>query len=379
MARRKRLSPEPAAPSPEMSPEIAPRAGPGGEPGPDLPADLEVKSALPFPSRPTAPISGVAGEAAAAAAAAEMAEMLRRAREDGRLVVALPVGSIADDYLLRDRLTGAESGAESGEEMAALMASLRARGQQVPIEVVRTEAAPGRERYGLISGWRRLTALRRLHAETGEARFGRVLALLRRPGEAAEAYLAMVEENEIRAGLSYYERARIAVKAAEAGVFADERAALGALFAAASRPRRSKIGSFATLVRAFDDRLRHPRAIGERLGLRLARAIAADPALVERLRADLAAAPAADAAAEQALLAAALAPPETSPETPPETPPVSRSKPRPGGQGAPASRPAPGITLGTLADGRIVLSGPRVDPALRAALEAWLRDRAGPA
>ncbi|MBD3766047.1 MAG: ParB N-terminal domain-containing protein, partial [Rhodobacterales bacterium] len=86
----------------------------------------------------------------------------------------------------------AEDPAHDPEEMAALRASLAARGQQTPIEVV--ELAPGR--YGLISGARRLAALRALAEETGEARFARVQALLRPFSAASDAYLAMVEENE---------------------------------------------------------------------------------------------------------------------------------------------------------------------------------------
>ena len=78
------------------------------------------------------------------------------------------------------------------DEMAALVASLRARGQQVPIEVVAREAkGTGRNGYGLISGLRRVMALREIGA-------AEVLALVRRPETSSEAYLAMVEENEIR-------------------------------------------------------------------------------------------------------------------------------------------------------------------------------------
>ena len=89
----------------------------------------------------------------------------------------------------------------------------------------------------------------------------------------------MVEENEIRVGLSYYERARIAARAAELGVFPDTASALARLFASASRAKRSKIGSFLRLYTALDDRLRFPAAIPERLGLRLARALDADAGL----------------------------------------------------------------------------------------------------
>ena len=69
----------------------------------------------------------------------------------------------------------------------------------------------------------------------------------------------MVEENEIRLGLSQYERARVAARAAARGVFADEEAALRALFATASRPKRSRIRAFLALYHGLDARLALPR------------------------------------------------------------------------------------------------------------------------
>ena len=116
----------------------------------------------------------------------------------------------------------------------------------------RSRRSQGALPYGLISGWRRLEALKALHAETGEPRFATVQALVRRPETAADAYVAMVEENEIRVGLSQYERARVAARATERGVFPSEKAALLALFATASRPKRSRIRAFLELYHALD-------------------------------------------------------------------------------------------------------------------------------
>jgi ParB family transcriptional regulator, chromosome partitioning protein len=214
----------------------------------------------------TAPIARVAAEAASTAALEAMADSLRRAREEGRMVVDLPLESVAADHLLRDRL------AVDDDEAAALRASLAAHGQRTPVEVTPLD---GPLPYGLISGSRRLAALKVLYAETGEQRFATVKALIRHPESAADAYVAMVEENEIRAGLSQYERARVAARAAESGVFPSEKAALLALFATASRPKRSRIRAFLELYHALDGALRFPTHLPERLGL----------ALVERLRA----------------------------------------------------------------------------------------------
>lgn len=258
------------------------------------------------------PIAMIAGEATAVSALREVAGAMDAARAEGRLVQSLLLEAIEADHLIRDRVAG------DPEERSALKDSLRARGQQQPIDVVDL----GNGRYGLISGWRRLSALRELHAETGEARFEHVQALLRRPDGASGAYLAMVEENEIRANLSHYERARIAALAAEQGVFASPQVALRHLFANASRAKRSKIGSFMVLHRELGAVLAFPAAIPERLGLALAQAIdgVADeddvierdtppaPGFAARLRASLAAAQPRTAEEETRLLIAALRP-----------------------------------------------------------------------
>ncbi|MHC0055466.1 hypothetical protein [Actibacterium sp. D379-3] len=320
------------------------------------PPDLETKSlSARFGSDPApvraAPIAQVAGAAAASAALDEVTRELTAARAEGRLVQALPLAAVEEDHLVRDRL------AADPDEMAALEASLRARGQQVPIEVVELGAG----RFGLISGWRRLRALRRLHDETGESRFATVQALLRRPEGAADAYLAMVEENEIRAGLGHYERARIAAKAAELGVYADVGTALRALFASASRAKRSKIGSFVTLHRGLGDALRFPAAIPERLGLALVKALETDPGFEKRAKQALLHLNPTDAAAEQAELARLLAPKKT---------------PRPTlDMPEDAEVIAPGVWLqvsGGALRPRYTLSGPKVTGEFRARLTAWL-------
>jgi hypothetical protein len=64
-------------------------------------------------------------------------------------------------------------------------------------------------RYGLISGWRCLGALRDYLSETKESAFESDLALIRNPADEAEFYVAMVEKSESRAGLSHYEFARM--------------------------------------------------------------------------------------------------------------------------------------------------------------------------
>lgn len=276
------------------------------EPGHTPEAMLETKAMFPLGvARRAAPIADVARDSSAVAALEEMTQSWADARQDGRLVIALPHNDIRLDHLQRDRI------AVDPDDMIALKQSLLDRGQQTPIEVV---ALPNGAGYGLLSGWRRCQGLRALYAETGEARFAVVQALLRRPEDAADAYRTMVEENEIRANLSHYERARVVIKAVETGVFADEEMALTGLFGSVPRARRSKIRSFLGVVRGLDGALAFPEKISERAGLDLAQRLRDDPEMGARLRSALGQAAPVDAAAEQAVITAAL-----QPDTPPDT------------------------------------------------------------
>lgn len=256
-------------------------------------------TAAPAPKRAAlAPIAQVAGETAATSALADVTQALESARRDGRMIETLPLDAINTTHLVRDRI-GLEE-----EEQTVLKRSLAARGQQTPIEVVALD-----DGYGLVSGWRRLSALKALLAETGDDRFASVQARIVAPEGRAEAYVAMVEENEIRAGLSFYERARIVWKAQEDGAYPTRRAALQGLFGAVPRAKRSKIGSFVTLVEAFDGALRFPAGISEKLGLRLVKAMEADSSLAARLRKHLARGEVQSVADEMAVIQDVLRPP----------------------------------------------------------------------
>lgn len=335
MAKRVRLTP----PQPEY---LAPE-------GTD-PAGMETKSlSAPFGARP-APIAQVAGDAAATAALGRLAQEVEEARAAGRLAEHLPLNAIAADHLVRDRV------ASDPEEMAALRESIRARGQQTPIEVVDL----GGGRFGLISGWRRFQAIRDLSRETGESRFATILAVRRRPQSAGAAYVAMVEENEIRVGLGHYERARIAAIAVEQGVFADLATALRRLYAHASRAKRSKIGSFVTLHQALGEALRFPAAIPERLGLALVKAIETRAGFAPRAARALADAAPETPEAEQSLLSGLLSGSKKTLNRPKQTREI-----------------APGLTLTAEGQGparRLTLSGEKVDADLEVRLEAWLKD-----
>ena len=335
MAKRKRLSPADPVSTPLSPPASAP------------------ETKMQFPTYPNgvathaprrAPVADMAGAAATQAALDELTDAMQAARREGRLIQTVPLEAIAESHLVRDRMALDEA------EMAALVASIRARGQQTPVELVALDGG----RFGLLSGWRRLAALRQLQAETGEDRFATVNAIVRAPEGASEAYLAMVEENEIRADLSFYERARIAAEAARIGVFAGAAEAVKALFANAPAPKRSKILSFVTLYDALGEDLRFGQAIPEHLGLAVVAALRGDAKLAGRLKAALRHTPPADAAAERAILEGAL---------------HKAPAPKP-----PAEEIAPGLTLRSSA-GQLVLKGKAVTPDLVRDLRAWLASK----
>lgn len=298
-----------------------------------VPPELETKSA--FPSPPARmPIADVAGDTAGRAALEEVAREMTAAEQEGRVVKKLPIASVIGHYLSRDRLTLVP------EEMEILKASIAERGQQTPIEVVRI----GANQYGLISGMRRIEALRAL----GQTE---VLALVKRPEDSEAAYRAMIEENEVRADLSFYERANIAVVAVGQGIYPDARRAVAGLFAHAAPAKRSKITKFVTVRNAIGKALSFPAAIPEKLGLALAQAIEADPKLAVRITDALRKTPPEDAQAERRTLERAL-----KKQTP--------SKP------AGTEQLAPGLKLEARA-GRVTLSGARVDADFLEALRTF--------
>lgn len=300
-------------------------------------ADLETKSA--HKGMRSMPIAEVAGDTAARAALDEVAGALAAAETEGRLIKTLPLEGIEAHHLSRDRIV------IDAEEFEVLKNSIAARGQQTPVEVLHLPNG----RFGLISGLRRVEALKALGKET-------CLALVRRPESTEAAYIAMVEENEIRADLSFYERANVAVQAVEAGIYPTPAQAVKGLFASSPAAKRSKILKFVTLRTTLPKALRFPAAIPEKLGLALAKAIEADRGMANRIATALKRADPADAVAERQVLDRVLKAPEKKPRH------------------APGAEVAPGIAL-EAKKGRVVLSGPGVSVELGEALKIWLAER----
>ena len=234
----------------------------------EVEAGFEVKSAF---ARP-APIAQIAAESAAlsqplsaedrvqAALETTDAEKYRAAEAEGRIAIDLPISEIIIDELTRDRAV------IDGDAMAELKSSIAEHGLRVPIDVFVSEQGG----YALVSGFRRLLAIRELQGPKAT-----IKAIIRKPADLSEAYVAMVEENEIRADLCHYERGRIAVLAVGQRAFKDVGQAVNTLFAAGSKAKRSKIRSFAMIHEELGDVLNFPTALGERIGLRIAGALKA--------------------------------------------------------------------------------------------------------
>ena len=222
----------------------------------------------------TPPIAQVAAETAALSGLAGVGDRVSMARDTadaekwrdlegaGLAVQMIALGDIDPEYLRRDRIS---DDSEAAEE---LLQSIQANGLRAPIEVVATD-----EGYGLIAGQRRLRAFQALSQR--QPGFDAIPAFVRDHATSEAAYVSMIEENEVRSNLTHYERGRIAVLSAQQGVFASVEDAVNALFQTASKAKRSKIRSFATIHESLGDLLRYPTDLTEKLGLRVASALKA--------------------------------------------------------------------------------------------------------
>jgi ParB family transcriptional regulator, chromosome partitioning protein len=181
--------------------------------------------------------------------------------------IQIPLVAIAADALARDRT------ALDPEALAELRTSLLVHGLRMPIEVFELDAPEGDLRYGLISGFRRLAAFRSLAAD-GFPAFAAIPAFLREPQSLTEALVAMVEENAIRAAVSPWEQALIAVTARDRGLFDTVEAAVDALYASLSRDKRYRLRSIAHLAEELDGCLTAPETHSQQRLLRLAAASA---------------------------------------------------------------------------------------------------------
>lgn len=196
------------------------------------------------------------------------ANTLRAAEDDGRLIIRIPLDQIEPLAIARDRMV------LDAEELQELKLSISANGLRLPIEVFATkdDARP----FGLLSGYRRLKAFKDLQDLTKADKFATIPAIIREPQTLGGPFAAMIEENEIRASLSQFERGRIAVIATQQEVFETIEAAVNALFPMASKAKRSKIRSFARIFEELGDMLEFADKLTEKDGLQIANALRQD-------------------------------------------------------------------------------------------------------
>ncbi|GAW37132.1 nucleoid occlusion protein [Roseovarius sp. A-2] len=312
------------------------------------------------PGATVAPIAQVAGEAAAQAEVsspeiraghahnAAEAKRLQEARADGRLMSDLPLSEIDPHAMIRDRIDLSE------DEMSELRQSIAASGLRLPIEVFEfaTPRADG-VRYGLVSGYRRYMAVLALRDLTEAAKYASIRAIVRPRTEADQAFVSMVEENEVRSELSHFERGRIAVIAAQQGAFVNVEDAVNRLYATASKAKRSKVRSFAMIFEELGDMLTFPEALTEKRGLSLAQGLRAGAE--GRLRAALEQHPPADAEAEWAQIDAVLSTLDAPARDKRRGGRPRASAPISGWQGAETLHTSAGITIRRMQDDKGIL------------------------
>lgn len=263
-----------------------------------------------------APIAQVAAESAGAYETGTAEERATRARDSteaqkfrdadaaGLLIFEIPIDTIEPLSMQRDRTV------IDPEAMGELEHSIGENGLRMPIEVYTLKGSAKGKQYGLLSGYRRLIAQQNLYARTGDPKFKAIRAVLRDPDQMGGAFVAMVEENEIRQDLSHYERGRIAVIAAQQGAFPNTEEAVAQMFAAGSKAKRSKIRSFARIFEELGDMLEFPETLREKDGLRLATALR--NGAESRLQQVLGAGQGGDAKTEWALIEGVIAEQEKS-------------------------------------------------------------------
>ena len=169
----------------------------------------------------------------------------------------IPLDQIDEAALPRDRTT------VDPTALSDLSLSIAAHGLRMPIEVFAANGDTGHA-YGLISGFRRLTAHRDLGLPT-------IPAFLRTPADGATAMAAMIEENEIRADITPWERAHILLTAIDAGLFPTLDDALPRLFPTYDRFRQNRLRATAEVVQHFGDHtLTDPHTLSQRQLTRIA-------------------------------------------------------------------------------------------------------------
>ena len=206
-----------------------------------------------------------------------------KAQGQGLVMRRIPLDAVRCTKLTRDR-----SDVDAGD-LQELCDSIAAIGLSNPIRVEQSENG-----FELVQGLRRLSAFRRLNAQNPAGGYDAIPAVVMEAGETLDMlYRRMVDENLIRADVSFAEMARLAeAYAADPETSApDPDAAVDLLFGSVGKQKRSYIRGFVRLLSMAGPVLKFPQALPRALGLALRKELEADPAGVQKLRAHLATRP----------------------------------------------------------------------------------------
>ncbi len=182
----------------------------------------------------------------------------------------IPLAQIDATALSRDRT------ALDPDPQRELQLSIAASGLRQPIEVFPLSEPRGDQRYGLLSGFRRLHAFRALFEQTAQDRYATIPAFLRERKTLAASMAAMVEENEIRATLSPFERGLICVQARNEGAFGSIEEAVDGLYPNATRHKRTHLRQLAFFAEEVGGFFSAPEKLSQQQATRLYKAMAGD-------------------------------------------------------------------------------------------------------
>lgn len=179
------------------------------------------------------------------------------------LIEEIPHNAIDENYYLRDRVSSNDSADHE------LRTSIKLHIQKMPIEVVQIAYRDAHRRYGLVSGYRRLQAIRFLQNE-GYPEFNTIKACVL-PHDHRSALIAQAIENDVRKDISPFERAFFVHRAAGTEAFSNVVDVIAHMYQHASASKISKIMSSVKLVDFIGDLVVHKNCIQEATGLRLVR------------------------------------------------------------------------------------------------------------
>ena len=169
----------------------------------------------------------------------------------------IPLAAISAHAFLRDR-TAPDPAAQ-----ADLLHSILADGLRQPIELVELSEPFDGCTHALVSGMRRLTALREIARMNGTANTATAPATLRAPTTMAEILRDIASENEQRAQVSMFEKGRFLNAAVDQGHLPNLDAAIAQLFPGQNRNKTFRLRSAAEVAQALDGQLSTPEALSQ--------------------------------------------------------------------------------------------------------------------